>query len=225
MLTACAAGVPHGSRHNEAARVLAEASLATSATDRPPRLTWRQTPIRRHECALLSASAHCTSSQRLAMRSRQMQQVYFSDAQLAERYQVSRSMIWRWTARGHLPSPVQLSPAALAGSRTRLNAAKPRSRSSPRNARAQGTAPRGGARGRGESTSSGNITIISQTEPRDWQECRTCGSRIHGALFTLDYCLRCARAPPRGCAGMSSTLFVYCGTLCACKPACPIPCC
>lgn len=39
-----------------------------------------------------------------------MQQVYYSDAQLAERYQVSRSTIWRWTARGHLPPPVQLSP-------------------------------------------------------------------------------------------------------------------
>lgn len=37
-------------------------------------------------------------------------QRYASDAQLAERYGVSRSTIWRWTAAGHLPPPVQLSP-------------------------------------------------------------------------------------------------------------------
>ncbi|MBM0105197.1 AlpA family phage regulatory protein [Steroidobacter sp. S1-65] len=37
-------------------------------------------------------------------------QQYLSDAQLAERYHVSRSTIWRWTNRDLLPKPVQLSP-------------------------------------------------------------------------------------------------------------------
>lgn len=37
-------------------------------------------------------------------------QQFLSDAQLAERYSVSRSTIWRWTARKLLPQPVQLSP-------------------------------------------------------------------------------------------------------------------
>jgi prophage regulatory protein len=36
-------------------------------------------------------------------------QQYLSDAQLAERYGVSRSTIWRWTHRRLLPAPVQLS--------------------------------------------------------------------------------------------------------------------
>jgi prophage regulatory protein len=35
---------------------------------------------------------------------------FASDQQLAERYGVSRKTIWRWTARGLLPPPVQLSP-------------------------------------------------------------------------------------------------------------------
>jgi prophage regulatory protein len=35
---------------------------------------------------------------------------YVSDVQLAERYSVSRSSIWRWSAKGILPRPVQLSP-------------------------------------------------------------------------------------------------------------------
>lgn len=35
--------------------------------------------------------------------------VYVSDTQLAERYSVSRSTIWRWTGRGILPAPVRLS--------------------------------------------------------------------------------------------------------------------
>jgi prophage regulatory protein len=37
-------------------------------------------------------------------------QQFLSDAQLAERYSVSRSTIWRWTARKLLPQPVHLSP-------------------------------------------------------------------------------------------------------------------
>lgn len=35
---------------------------------------------------------------------------YISDLQLAARYNVSRSTIWRWRARGILPDPVELSP-------------------------------------------------------------------------------------------------------------------
>lgn len=35
---------------------------------------------------------------------------YLSDAQLAVRYSVSRSTIWRWTNRDLFPKPVQLSP-------------------------------------------------------------------------------------------------------------------
>jgi prophage regulatory protein len=38
------------------------------------------------------------------------QQSYFSDLQLADRYQVNRTTIWRWVARNYLPRPVQLSP-------------------------------------------------------------------------------------------------------------------
>jgi prophage regulatory protein len=34
---------------------------------------------------------------------------YVSDVQLAKRYSVSRCTIWRWTAKGLLPKPVQLS--------------------------------------------------------------------------------------------------------------------
>jgi predicted DNA-binding transcriptional regulator AlpA len=34
---------------------------------------------------------------------------YISDQQLAARYSVSRSTIWRWTAQGRLPKPFQLS--------------------------------------------------------------------------------------------------------------------
>ncbi len=37
-------------------------------------------------------------------------QKYISDAQLAERYSVSRSTIWRWASKRILPKPVQLSP-------------------------------------------------------------------------------------------------------------------
>jgi len=37
-------------------------------------------------------------------------QQYQSDAQLAERYSVSRPTIWRWVARGLFPRPVKLSP-------------------------------------------------------------------------------------------------------------------
>lgn len=35
---------------------------------------------------------------------------YLSDAQLAERYSVSRASIWRWSATGRIPRPVQISP-------------------------------------------------------------------------------------------------------------------
>ena len=37
-------------------------------------------------------------------------QRYISDIQLAERYSVSRSTIWRWVHRGILPKPQKLSP-------------------------------------------------------------------------------------------------------------------
>lgn len=37
-------------------------------------------------------------------------QKFLSDTQLAERYGVSRSTIWRWSAKDILPPPVQLSP-------------------------------------------------------------------------------------------------------------------
>ena len=35
---------------------------------------------------------------------------YISDLQLAVRYSVSRSTIWRWANNGNLPAPIQLSP-------------------------------------------------------------------------------------------------------------------
>ena len=35
--------------------------------------------------------------------------VYVSDLQLAKRYSVSRSTVWRWSARGILPAPIRLS--------------------------------------------------------------------------------------------------------------------
>lgn len=34
---------------------------------------------------------------------------YVSAEQLAERYDVDRSTIWRWSQRGILPSPIKLS--------------------------------------------------------------------------------------------------------------------
>lgn len=34
---------------------------------------------------------------------------YLSDLQLAKRYSVSRSTIWRWAQRGVIPHPKQLS--------------------------------------------------------------------------------------------------------------------
>ena len=37
-------------------------------------------------------------------------QKYTTDAQLAERYNVNRSTIWRWAHNGNLPQPVKLSP-------------------------------------------------------------------------------------------------------------------
>ena len=39
-----------------------------------------------------------------------MNRQYISDNQLAERYYVSRATIWRWSQKGILPRPVQLSP-------------------------------------------------------------------------------------------------------------------
>lgn len=38
-----------------------------------------------------------------------MHQTYLSDDQLAERYNVSRATIWRWTSRGILPKPVKFT--------------------------------------------------------------------------------------------------------------------
>jgi predicted DNA-binding transcriptional regulator AlpA len=35
---------------------------------------------------------------------------YMSDIQLAARYGVSRSTIWRWMCSGRLPPPVQITP-------------------------------------------------------------------------------------------------------------------
>lgn len=35
---------------------------------------------------------------------------YVSDRDLADRYAVSRASIWRWSASGRLPRPIQLSP-------------------------------------------------------------------------------------------------------------------
>lgn len=37
-------------------------------------------------------------------------QRYVSDVQIAERYSVSRSTVWRWVSRGILPRPQQISP-------------------------------------------------------------------------------------------------------------------
>lgn len=35
--------------------------------------------------------------------------VYFSDKQIAERYGVDRTTIWRWVKDGNFPEPVKLS--------------------------------------------------------------------------------------------------------------------
>ena len=35
--------------------------------------------------------------------------LYVRDSDLAERYSVSRSTIWRWAQQGRIPTPVQLS--------------------------------------------------------------------------------------------------------------------
>ncbi|HUF73878.1 MAG TPA: helix-turn-helix domain-containing protein [Gammaproteobacteria bacterium] len=35
--------------------------------------------------------------------------IYVSDAQLAQRYNISRSTVWRWVNRGILPKPTKLS--------------------------------------------------------------------------------------------------------------------
>lgn len=36
--------------------------------------------------------------------------MYFSDKQLARRFGVHRTVIWRWVKKGNLPKPVKLSP-------------------------------------------------------------------------------------------------------------------
>lgn len=36
--------------------------------------------------------------------------IYLSDTQLAERFSVSRSTIWRWVSTGRLHKPKKLSP-------------------------------------------------------------------------------------------------------------------
>jgi len=36
--------------------------------------------------------------------------LFLSDEQLAKRYGVSRSTIWRWLRKGDFPSPVKLGP-------------------------------------------------------------------------------------------------------------------
>jgi predicted DNA-binding transcriptional regulator AlpA len=36
--------------------------------------------------------------------------MYFSDKQLAKKYGVHRSAIWRWVKNGNFPKPVKLSP-------------------------------------------------------------------------------------------------------------------
>jgi len=50
-------------------------------------------------------------------------QIYLSDVQLAERYGVTRPTIWRWSAQGVLPSPVQLSPGCTRWVRDEIEAA------------------------------------------------------------------------------------------------------
>ena len=36
--------------------------------------------------------------------------MYISDVQLADRYAVHRTTIWRWVRNGLLPQPIQISP-------------------------------------------------------------------------------------------------------------------
>ena len=38
--------------------------------------------------------------------------VYFTDKELADRYKVSRATIWRWLEAGKLPSPVKFPSGA-----------------------------------------------------------------------------------------------------------------
>jgi len=35
---------------------------------------------------------------------------YLTDCELAERFRVGRSTIWRWLAAGRIPAPVKLTP-------------------------------------------------------------------------------------------------------------------
>ncbi|MEW6647828.1 MAG: AlpA family phage regulatory protein [Pseudomonadota bacterium] len=35
---------------------------------------------------------------------------YISDRQIAERFSISRSTLWRWVAQGNFPAPFHLSP-------------------------------------------------------------------------------------------------------------------
>ena len=37
-------------------------------------------------------------------------ETYLSDRQLAERYKVHRTTLWRWVERNQFPKPVKLSP-------------------------------------------------------------------------------------------------------------------
>jgi prophage regulatory protein len=36
--------------------------------------------------------------------------MYYSDKQLAQKFGVHRTAIWRWVKRGNFPKPVKLSP-------------------------------------------------------------------------------------------------------------------
>lgn len=38
-----------------------------------------------------------------------MNKQYLSDRKLAERYEVSRATVWRWTKENHLPKPVKIN--------------------------------------------------------------------------------------------------------------------
>ena len=35
---------------------------------------------------------------------------FYTDLQVARRYQIHRTTIWRWISLGHFPRPVKLSP-------------------------------------------------------------------------------------------------------------------
>ena len=56
---------------------------------------------------------------------------YISAEQLAERYSVDRSTIWRWAARGALPRPVKLSAPVQSVAPRRDRTARRRARPGP----------------------------------------------------------------------------------------------